>query len=180
MSGFLEIALIVTIAVILLGIMLNAGLMRYARRHIPDWPGTTSECSLTAVIYSAYGGTPGGHYTVEMNADSDSSRSTTVTISEQSAHDAPESRKTETVSPDCCSELAEIIDRYGMTGWADLPQSDPVAYDTAACSVSIRYSDGSVYGISAQQALPDTWGDAFAEIRSCMLSYAGALTETAD
>lgn len=135
--------------------------------------GALKESELRFVTYEVSGSSNGGYYRVELVVDKADKRKVTVTVSEQKANGMKETSNKYKVSADCCLELEQIIGRYGVLKWKDLPPSEFIAYDAATTSVSIWYMSGDVYNISENQALPEKGMEALSEIKECMLRYAG-------
>ena len=176
--------LIIIIAVVLFLLTAAILLIKYFTRKdvILDGPGMVGEDTfdfsqtyLSRVYYWRGAGELGDSYSVELTMEPGEQGQPVVIVSyhNQPAHDAKAVDKTVRVSSNVIVGVQEIIDRYGMTEWTDLPPAEVFALDAPSTSLTYEYSDGTSYTIGSDDELPEGGYQAMHEIRQYIVTCAG-------
>lgn len=158
-------------------------LYRYsAKNRIMDGPDMVwedtfdfSSVYLERMEYYRGGGSLGDSYTLEltMRPDEDGRPDVQVYYYNQPSHDARAVEKTVRMSSHVVTGVMEIIDRYGMRDWGELPEADEFALDAPSMRFRCTYSDGSSIRAGSGDKLPDGGGAAIREIRDYVLRCTG-------
>ncbi len=150
--------------------------------RIPDSPETIGEDTfdfsqnyLCRIYYWHGAGSLGDSCSLEMTVEPDEDGKPLVRVEYYNQPAAGEKavEKTVRVSSDAVRDIQEIIDRYGMKEWVDLPPAEFFALDAPSTSLSWEFSDGSSYSIGSGDELPDDGYRAIAEIRQYLMECAG-------
>ena len=181
---------IIVLAVLAAFILLTAAallLFRFnAKRMIMDGPGMVREDTfdfssvyLRRVDYSRGGGSLGDSYSLEltMKPDEDGRPDARVEYYERETHSAKPKEKTVRVSSDVVSGVTEIIDRYGMRDWGELPPAEMFALDAPSTRLVCQFSDGTSVVLGSAYEMPEGGYDAIREIREYILRCAGIETD---
>ena len=177
----------IVMGVVLLAVVGAALIIRHhMENQIMDGPGMIndnyfdfSETYLSRVYYYYGGSELGDSYSVELTIEEDDNGDPDVRVAyyNQPSHDSKAKEKTVRVSPEVITGVQEIIDRYHMTEWTDLPKSDIFALDAPSTSFSYEYSDGTQYRLKDDDEWPEGAGTAIREILDYILSSAGITEE---
>ncbi len=136
-----------------------------------DFSGTW----LRRVCYYRGGGENGDSYSVELTlAEMEDGRPRAlVRYYNRPAHDQKAVEKEIACSSNVVTGVQEIVDRYSMTDWKDLPETDLFALDAPSMSFTLEYSDGTEIRLGSDLEMPDGAYDAINEIREYILLCAG-------
>ena len=89
------------------------------------------------------------------------------------SHDAEAVEKTIQLSSYVIVGVMEIIDRYGMRDWGELPPAEEFALDAPSMHFTCEYSDGSSFTVGSDDELPEGGSAAIREIGDYVLRCAG-------
>ena len=154
----------------------------FKNRNIMDGPGMVREdhydfsgTYLTQIFYYRGGSSLGDSRTLEMTVQKVSQDRGEVTVfySDRPTHNSKETNKTVGVSTSVLSAVDEIMERYRMKEWKDLPETDLIALDAASMRFVYEFSDGTVYSLGSDLEMPDQAHAAISEILKCIKASAG-------
>ena len=154
----------------------------YAKNNILDGPDMIREDTfdfsrtyLCRVYYWHGGGSLGDSSSLELTIEPDEEGRPVVQIVSFDQPGAGEKAVEKTVrsSSYVVDGVQDIIDRYGMTEWVDLPPSEEFALDAPTTSLSYEYSDGTSFSIGSDDELPEDGYRAIREIRDYIMTCAG-------
>lgn len=160
------------------------GMILYFRHRVtvPDRPGMVYEDTfdfsgtwLHRVYYYHGGSENGDSYSVELvlSQTRDGSPRTVVYYHNKPYYDAKPVDKEIVCTSGVVTGVQEIVDRYGMTDWKDLPETDLIALDAAHMDFRLEYSEGTEIRLGSDREMPDEAYDAIEEIRAYILLCAG-------
>ena len=182
MNRTLKTVLIVLAAVVVLG-GIAVGILKWIiSRNILDGPGMVNNDSfdfsgtyLKRVYYYRGGSSLGDSNTLEMTVNElpDGKGEAVVVYTDRPTHDSKEKQKTVKLGPPVVRGVTEIIERYHMTEWKDLPKTDIIALDAPSLSFTYEFSDGSVYRLGSDLEMPDQAYQAVREILQYIKTCAG-------
>lgn len=177
--------IVFTIVLILAAAALAAvALILYLRSSVTvlDGPGMEYEDTfdfsgtwLRRVYYYRGGGENGDSYSVELTFGEtrDGRPRALVRYHDRPAHDQKAVEKEIVCTSNVVTGVQEIVDRYSMTDWKDLPETDLFALDAPSMSFTLEYSDGTEIRLGSDLEMPDGAYKAIEEIRSYILMCAG-------
>lgn len=125
-----------------------------------------------APIYVSYctgGGMDGSRYFLSFSIQDGKAYVIKETQEHPGAKTKTEKKK---VDVKCADSLKDIFDFYKISDWEAEPSEDFVL-DAATTTISFSFTGGRTYTFSDCNKLPDTFSDAFHDVRYCMLEYAG-------
>ena len=161
-------------------LLLTLGVRHILKNRVPKGPvpGDAFDFSapyLCRVSWRRGAGSLGDSSSLELTMEPDAEGRPIVRVfySDQPSHNAREVKKTVRVSSDTVRGVEEIIDRYGMRDWTDLPPREEFALDAPSSSFTIRYSDGTSVTVDGGDEVPEGCWEAIPEIRAYILSQAG-------
>ena len=161
-------------------LLLILGVRHLLQNRVPKGPvpGDTFDFSvpyLCRVSWRRGAGSLGDSSSLELTMEPDAEGRPVVRVfySDRPSHNAREVKKTVRVSSDTVRGVEEIIDRYGMKGWTDLPPREEFALDAPSSSFTVRYSDGTSVTVDSGDEVPEGGWEAVPEIRAFILSQAG-------
>ena len=157
-------------------------LKQTARDRILDGPGMVNEDSfdfsgtyLSRVYYWHGAGSLGDSTSVELTICPGKEDRPVVTVNycDRPAVGEKETEKTVHLTSNVIRGVEEIIDRWGMKEWVDLPPAEEFALDAPTTSLTVTYSDGTSVTIGSDDELPEGGSAAIFEIRDYILRCAG-------
>ncbi len=160
------------------------GAILYFRHRVtvPDRPGMVNTDTfdfsgtwLHRVSYYRGGGENGDSYSLELTLEEteDGRPRTVVHYYNLPYHGAKAVEREISCTSNVVTGVQEIVDRYGMMEWKDLPKTDLIALDAPGMSLTLEYSDGTEIRLGSDLEMPDQAYDAIQEIRAYILLYAG-------
>ena len=174
---------IVVILVFALAAVITVLILKHgARDRILDGPGMVNEdvfdfsgTYLSRVYYWHGAGELGDSTSLELTICPDEEERPVVTVNYRDlpAAGEEETEKTVHLTSNVIRGVEEIIDRYGMKEWTDLPPAEVFALDGPTTSLSYEYSDGTSVTIGSDDELPEGGYAAIREIREYILRCAG-------
>ena len=177
--------IIVLAALAFVILLAAAALLLYrfnAKNRILDGPGMVREDTfdfssvyLRRVDYSRGGSSLGDSFSLELTIkpDEDGRPDVRVEYYERETHSAKPKEKTVRVSSNVVSGVTEIIDRYGLRDWGELPPAEMIALDAPSTRLVCKYSDGTSVVLGSEYEIPGEGYDAIREIRDYILRCAG-------
>lgn len=181
-SKTLKIILIVAAVLLVVGCGIMLFRFLRAKNQIMDGPGMIREDTfdfsqkhLSRVYYYRGGGELGDSYSVELTMEEaeDGTPDVKVGYYNQPTHSDKARTKTVRLGSFVITGVQEIIDRYHMTEWTDLPKSEYVLLDAPTSRLTYGYSDGTVYHLDSGDEWPDGAYEAVQEILNYILTCAG-------
>ena len=186
MNSVLKTALIISAAVLLLG-GITVGILKWLKsRNIVDGPGMVREehydfsgTYLTEISYYRGGGSLGDSNSLEMTVRklTEDRGEVQVVYSDRPTHDSKETNKTVRLSVSVLTGVDEIIERYHMTEWKDLPKTDLFALDAPSMSLTCEFSDGTSIRLGSDLDMPDQAYPAITELLNYIKTCAGIRKE---
>ena len=182
MNRTVKVILAALAAVLVLGGMVMGLLKWLKNRQIMDGPGMINEdrfdftgTYLKRVSYHRGGSSLGDSQSLYLTFGprEDGSPEAVVEYYDRPTHNSMEKRKRVAMGSPVVKGVQEIIDRYRMTEWKDLPKTDIFALDAASMSFTYEFSDGSEYRLGSDLEMPEGAYAAIREIRAYILRYAG-------
>lgn len=149
---------------------------------VPDGPGMVGEDTfdfsgtwLRRVSYYRGGGENGDSYSVELTLEEteDGRPRTIVRYHDQPYYGARAVDKEIACASNVVTGVQEIVDRYAMTDWKDLPETDLIVLDAPQMSFRLEYSDGTEIRLGDDLEMPEGAREAIREIREYILLCAG-------
>jgi len=153
-----------------------------AKNRIMDGPDMVREDTfdfssvyLERMEYYRGGGSLGDSFSLELTMEEGEEGRPDVRVEyyNRPSHDVKAVEKTVRMSSDVVTGVMEIIDRYGMRDWGELPEAEEFALDAPSMRFRCTYSDGSSITAGSGDELPDGGGAAIREIRDYVLRCAG-------
>jgi len=157
--------IIIGIVLIVLGLLVLAGglWLHHLQGQIMDGPGMVYEPDIESLTYYHGGSSIGDIYRIDLYESS-------FTVTECPGNGNPTSEKKYDVGAGIYGKLEEIVFRYDMTSWTDLPDSDVIALDGPTTYIDICFADGREISASSNQELPKGGWNAVDEIRAAFES----------
>ena len=130
---------------------------------------------LKRMEYYRGGGSLGDSYSLELTIkpDEDGRPDVRLEYYDRRSHDAEAVEKTIQLSSNVIMGVMEIIDRYGMRDWDELPPAEEFALDAPSMHFTCEYSNGNSFTVGSDDELPDGGSAAIREIRDYVLRCAG-------
>ncbi len=156
----LQIALITVGVILLLVCIAAAAAVCYIRKNgVKDYDKT----GLTYAEYSLCGGMEDETYIVRITVTGP--KTAKIELYDQESHGSPVKKKHKTVQKNKIDGLYEIIEKYSMQDWKNLPKSEIFALDEPTARVEFVIS-GKSYSFSDDMEFPEGAGGAMREIRT--------------
>lgn len=156
----LQLTLLIAGLIALLVIAAAVSAFAYFRKaDVKDYDKT----GLTYVEYSLSGGMEGGIYSISVSVTG--AKTATVSLFDQETHNSRPLKRSRNTDRDRLDGLLEIIDKYGMRDWKDLPKSEIFALDAPSATVEFIIS-GKSFSFSDGDEFPEGGGAAMADIKN--------------
>lgn len=121
------------------------------------------------VRYITSGGMDGSMYSLQFSLHEGKAVVLKETKANLGANIMTEKKK---VDAKCADSLKDIFDFYKISEWEAKP-SEELILDAATTSITFTFANSKTYTFSDSNKLPDSYYDAFHDVRYCILEYAG-------